>query len=615
MSLARPILPPIRPARPHPSSASAPLSPSLLSDRYTVAGIFSRAERVFEQRVDVLLRVKRDKAIQTGAPFNARKAKRDARTVAGREKLDALVRRLADVAAAQHAVLRVPQRAAVAGALDGAAAAAFVLAASAAAAVAAASTSDAAVSCISADGGGSVHNPNHNPLPQQPVQVCAIGTAVPVTASCVQDVAVVSDATDRTTSSVPTTAAATAATDAEPLSRLLTASGNPLTVTSIRKKSNDNKSHRTNASACGSSDVAVARDARGVVSNAPSLLLGGAPSAHGTAEAAGAVVDSLDTSSCSDDGVQSHGGLALGASKSAGTLTLRPTGRSASRCSSSSSTNIGKAVPPHAGGFGNANNMGANASINASANGIALSYAHQNAIGHGFSHLELHASSAGAVNGNGGGSFPPGQAGARTEHGGLFDATQSVVDFVLQEGGIEHEHHAWVNDGGSLSMTSLSTSTSTLTASSSSGNVSSAAAVAVAASASAAAASAAEEAAAASQRRDFRSFASGLASGGRHKDGNWNGSVTRRERERERDRERGWSRWRGPGRAFGRSGGGGSSGGLRQWSPCGGGGAGRQNVEGLGGGGSGGGGSGGGGNGGGGNWSQQGRGEEMWYHT
>lgn len=71
----------------------------------TVAAIFARAERVFERRVDQLLHVKRAKARAAGTPFNARKAKRDARTVAGREKLDALVRRLADLAAVQENAL------------------------------------------------------------------------------------------------------------------------------------------------------------------------------------------------------------------------------------------------------------------------------------------------------------------------------------------------------------------------------------------------------------------------------------------------------------------------------------------------------------------------------
>lgn len=77
----------------------------------TVAGIFARAERVFERRVDQLLQLKRHKARVAGTAFNARKAKRDARTVAGREKLDALVRRLADLAALQEAALG-PERSA-----------------------------------------------------------------------------------------------------------------------------------------------------------------------------------------------------------------------------------------------------------------------------------------------------------------------------------------------------------------------------------------------------------------------------------------------------------------------------------------------------------------------
>lgn len=94
-----------------------------------VDAIFLRAERVFEQRVDTLLHAKRCKALQSGAAFNARKAKRDARTVAGREKLDALVRRLADLAAAQHALLSHQSRRIISQALDGTAAAVIGIAA------------------------------------------------------------------------------------------------------------------------------------------------------------------------------------------------------------------------------------------------------------------------------------------------------------------------------------------------------------------------------------------------------------------------------------------------------------------------------------------------------
>lgn len=72
---------------------------------HSVAAIFARAERVFESRVDQLLQLKRIKARAAGTTFNARKAKRDARTVAGREKLDALVRRLADLATVQEKAL------------------------------------------------------------------------------------------------------------------------------------------------------------------------------------------------------------------------------------------------------------------------------------------------------------------------------------------------------------------------------------------------------------------------------------------------------------------------------------------------------------------------------
>lgn len=90
--------------------------------RHSVSAIFQRAERVFERRVDQLLQAKRHKAVQAGTPFNARKAKRDARTVAGREKLDALVRRLADLAVVQEAVLGQQATQDVANLLDGAAA-------------------------------------------------------------------------------------------------------------------------------------------------------------------------------------------------------------------------------------------------------------------------------------------------------------------------------------------------------------------------------------------------------------------------------------------------------------------------------------------------------------
>lgn len=78
---------------------------------------------MFEYRVEQLLHAKREKAVTTGNAFNARKAKRDARTVAGREKLDALVRRLADLATAQRMVLCTCGRRAVSTGLDGLAAA------------------------------------------------------------------------------------------------------------------------------------------------------------------------------------------------------------------------------------------------------------------------------------------------------------------------------------------------------------------------------------------------------------------------------------------------------------------------------------------------------------
>lgn len=95
----------------------------LPSNPHSVEAIFSRAERVFECRVEQLLHAKREKAVTTGNAFNARKAKRDARTVAGREKLDALVRRLADLATAQRMVLCTCGREKVATGLDGLAAA------------------------------------------------------------------------------------------------------------------------------------------------------------------------------------------------------------------------------------------------------------------------------------------------------------------------------------------------------------------------------------------------------------------------------------------------------------------------------------------------------------
>lgn len=96
---------------------------NLSTNPHNVDAIFSRAERVFEYRVEQLLHAKREKAVTTGNAFNARKAKRDARTVAGREKLDALVRRLADLATAQRMVLCTCGRRAVSSGLDGLAAA------------------------------------------------------------------------------------------------------------------------------------------------------------------------------------------------------------------------------------------------------------------------------------------------------------------------------------------------------------------------------------------------------------------------------------------------------------------------------------------------------------
>eukprot|EP00178_Gracilaria_changii_P007781 TRINITY_DN242_c0_g3_i1.p1 TRINITY_DN242_c0_g3~~TRINITY_DN242_c0_g3_i1.p1 ORF type:complete len:288 (+),score=67.34 TRINITY_DN242_c0_g3_i1:186-1049(+) len=95
----------------------------------TVDAIFARAERVFERRVDQILHAKRQKAACSGASFNARKAKRDARTVAGREKLDALVRRLADLATVQQMLLGKSATALVTNVLDGATAAALGVAA------------------------------------------------------------------------------------------------------------------------------------------------------------------------------------------------------------------------------------------------------------------------------------------------------------------------------------------------------------------------------------------------------------------------------------------------------------------------------------------------------
>lgn len=98
----------------------------------SVAAIFARAERVFESRVDQLLQLKRIKARAAGTTFNARKAKRDARTVAGREKLDALVRRLADLATVQEKALGEQPAREAAGALDSAAGAVIGVAALAA---------------------------------------------------------------------------------------------------------------------------------------------------------------------------------------------------------------------------------------------------------------------------------------------------------------------------------------------------------------------------------------------------------------------------------------------------------------------------------------------------
>lgn len=91
------------------------------AESHSVAQIFERAERVFERRVEQLLHLKRVKARAAGTQFNARKAKRDARTVAGREKLDALVRRLADLATVQEKMLSEDQKKHVGDVLEGAA--------------------------------------------------------------------------------------------------------------------------------------------------------------------------------------------------------------------------------------------------------------------------------------------------------------------------------------------------------------------------------------------------------------------------------------------------------------------------------------------------------------
>ena len=86
----------------------------------TVSEIFDKAERFFEVRVSQLLNEKRMKAEENGTVLNARKAKRDARTAAGREKLDALVRRLADLALIQERIIRehCPDQSIVKGALE-----------------------------------------------------------------------------------------------------------------------------------------------------------------------------------------------------------------------------------------------------------------------------------------------------------------------------------------------------------------------------------------------------------------------------------------------------------------------------------------------------------------
>ncbi|PXF43101.1 hypothetical protein BWQ96_07187 [Gracilariopsis chorda] len=106
-----------------------PSPPSTPASAVSVQDIFARAERVFERRVDQLLQAKRRKAAVARLPFNARKAKRDARTVAGREKLDALVRRLADLATIQQALLGEKGTTLVSSILDGATAAALGVAA------------------------------------------------------------------------------------------------------------------------------------------------------------------------------------------------------------------------------------------------------------------------------------------------------------------------------------------------------------------------------------------------------------------------------------------------------------------------------------------------------
>ncbi|KAI0563950.1 hypothetical protein FGB62_32g011 [Gracilaria domingensis] len=116
-------------AAPSPQSSECSVSPPSAASVVSVDAIFARAERVFERRVDQLLQAKRRKAALARAPFNARKAKRDARTVAGREKLDALVRRLADLATVQQMLLGDDATKLVTNILDGAAAAALGVAA------------------------------------------------------------------------------------------------------------------------------------------------------------------------------------------------------------------------------------------------------------------------------------------------------------------------------------------------------------------------------------------------------------------------------------------------------------------------------------------------------
>lgn len=71
----------------------------------TVTEIFDRAERCFEKRVEEIFHGKHKKAEQNGAILNARRAKRDARAAAGKEKVEALVRRLADLAVTQERVI------------------------------------------------------------------------------------------------------------------------------------------------------------------------------------------------------------------------------------------------------------------------------------------------------------------------------------------------------------------------------------------------------------------------------------------------------------------------------------------------------------------------------